>query len=250
MTTAGGFSDQDLCAFLDGEADDALCAAIREASASDPQLRDRLETLRSASDVFAAAMDAALAAAPPMPELPHVPARRGFGTWSVALAGAVAGAVLVLGLTWDGTPPAKAGWRDVVANYQSLYVTETLAKVDLSPDAQQADLARISEALGFDLTDLPEVAGLSYKRAQQLGFNGKPLAQLTFLAADGGPVALCIIRTNGETTDAIHAEVLSGLDTYSWTDNGYGILLVGPEGQDGLGSAAEAFRAALKNRPV
>ena len=97
---------------------------------------------------------------------------------------------------------------------------------------------------------MPEVAGLSYKRAQQLGFNGKPLAQLTFLAADGGPVALCIIRTDGETTDAIHAEVLSGLDTYSWTDNGYGILLVGPEGQDGLGSAAEAFRAALKNRPV
>ncbi len=96
------------------------------------------------------------------------------------------GVIAAIGVTWSTWQTQEEGWRDVVANYQSLYVTETLAQVD----QQRADLKRLSGALGIDLTALPEVEGLSFKRAQQLGFNGRPLAQLTFLTAEGGPVAL------------------------------------------------------------
>ncbi len=250
MTESPVFSDQDLSAHLDDEATPELSEAIRAALADDAELRARLEALQAGQAQFAQAMEAALAAAPPMPDVPRAAPARSPHVWPVGLAGVAAGIALALGLGWNVSAPAEPGWRAVVANYQSLYVTETLAEVDLTPEAQAADLERLSSELGLDLTDLPEVDGLSFRRAQQLGFKGKPLAQLTFLTADGGPVALCIIRTNGETTPEITAEVLSGLDAFSWTDNGYGVLLVGPQGDTSLEDAAETFRKALENRPV
>lgn len=250
MTERSGFSDQDLSAYLDDEAAADVSDAIREALPGDPVLRARLDRLRAGQDDFVAAMAVALTAAPKMPELPEPVAQRTVGAWPFGLAGVAAGAVLALGVGWSIWHTPDPGWRDVVANYQSLYVTETLAPVDLTPEAQQADLQRLSAGLGLDLTALPEVSGLAFKRAQQLGFNGQPLAQLTFLTADGGPVALCILRTGADTSAGITAEVLSGLDTYSWTEDGYGVLLVGPKGADGLENAAEILRAALKNTSV
>ncbi len=250
MTERGGFSDQDLSAYLDDEAPVDVSDSIRSALPDDPGLRARLESLRTAQDGFAAAMTAALAAAPEMPDLPEPLPQRTVSAWPFGLAGVAAGVALALGFGWNVWRTPDPGWRDVVANYQSLYVTETLAPVDLTAAAQQADLQRLSSGLGLDLTTLPEVSGLVFKRAQQLGYKGKPLAQLTFLTADGGPVALCILRTGADTSPGITAEVLSGLDTYSWTEDGFGILLVGPKGTDGLKNAAEILRDALKNTSV
>ncbi|WP_299850682.1 hypothetical protein [uncultured Roseovarius sp.] len=250
MTDRNVFSDQDLSCYLDGETSGPMSEAIDRALATDPALRQRLAELKAGEEAFAAAMVAAAQAAPAMPEIAQslpVPANRPL---RAGLAGVAVGAVAAIGLAWNLWQTPEADWHDVVANYQSLYVTETLAQVDLSPAAQKADLDRLSKGLGIDLTVLPQVAGLSFKRAQQLGYRGKPLAQLTFLTADGGPVALCIIETGSETSDAINAAVLSGLDTYSWTDNGFGVLLVGPKGQKGLENAAEMFRSALKDAAV
>lgn len=250
MSESAGFSDQDLSAYLDGEAADDVSDAIGAALSGDPGLRARLDEMRAGQDAFAEAMATALSAAPPMPDLPDPLSQRGTRVWPVGLAGVAAGAVLALGAGWSLWHTPDPGWRDVVANYQSLYVTETLAPLERTPEAQQADLQRLSAGLGIDLTGLPEISGLSFKRGQQLGFNGKPLAQLTFLAADGGPVALCILRNGAATSPGITAEVLSGLDTYSWTEDGFGILLLGPQGTDGLENAAETLRKALKNTSV
>lgn len=247
MTDKIIFSDQDLSCYLDGEASADMMAAIADALARDPVLRARLEELKAGEDSFAAAMTVALKSAPALPEITPAPPAPANHSWRIGMA---VGAAAALGLSWNIWQAPEAGWRDVVASYQSLYVTETLALVDQSPAAQQADLERLSEGLGIDLTGLPEVDGLSFKRAQQLGYRGKPLAQLTFLTAGGGPVALCIVETGGGTSADIRAEVLSGLDTYSWTDNGFGVLLVGPKGEKGLGNAAEMFRSALKDAPV
>ena len=245
MTDRPGFSDQDLSAYLDDEAPAELSAAIRSALQSDPALRARLEELQAGQEAFVTAMEEVLQSAPTMPELPRA-VTHSQRVWPLGLAGVAAGAALALGLGWSGIVAPDPGWRDVVANYQSLYVTETLAPVALTPQEQQADLQRVSEGLGLDLSALPQVAGLTYKRAQQLGYKGQPLAQLTFLTAEGGPVALCILRTGSETSPGITAEVLSGLDTYSWSEDGFGILLVGPRGETGLENAAKIFRAALK----
>lgn len=250
MTERTGFSDQDLSAYLDDEAPADVAAAIEGALPDDPGLRARLDALRAAQDSFTVAMEAALASAPEMPDMPEPVAQTTASAWPFGLAGVAAGAVLALGVGWNIWHTPDPGWRDVIANYQSLYVTETLAPIDPTPEVQQAELQRLSAGVGIDLTGLPEISGLSFKRAQQLGFKGKPLAQLTFLAADGGPVALCILRNGAETSPGITAEVLSGLDTYSWTEDGFGILLVGPKGTEGLKNAAEILRDALKNTSV
>ena len=250
MTEKPVISDQDLSAYLDGEVPAGVAKAIENSLAQDAALKARLSELEAGQSHFTSVMQAALEAAPDMPPLPSARPEPAASTWRVALAGVAVGAIAALGLTWGLWRAPDDTWRDVVANYQSLYVTETLSPVDLSPEAQLADLQRVSKELGIDLTALPDVAGLTFKRAQQLGYKGKPLAQLTYLAADGGPVALCILRTGAETSPDIASDVLSGLDSYSWTDNGFGVLLVGPQGADGLKDAAETFRAALRKAPV
>ena len=251
MTNDRVFSDDDLSCYLDGETSGPLTDAIRAAVLSDPKLEARLEELTAGQQRFAQIMEAALTSAPDMPTLPPAIQYRAPPVWPVALASAAAGAFAVLGVSWFSlSTPEQPGWHDVVANYQSLYVTQTLELVNQSPQDNLAELDRLSETIGFDLTNLPQIEGLSYKRSQELGFKGRPLAQLTFLTADGGPVALCIIRTGKTDTPEIKAEMLSGMSAYSWTDDGYGLLLIGPPGDPALENAAEIFRKSLKTSAI
>ena len=244
MTDARHFTDEDLGRFLDGEADAELTHAIRTAMKADEELSSQVAALQGARDQFAAAFEPLLSLAPEPPTLPEMP-QQGVPAWATGLAGMAAGIVLALGAVWSLTDRSGPNWRDVVANYQSLYVTETLAQVNDTPEQSAQKLQELSKVLGLDLTQLPEVEGLTYRRAQQLGFKGKPLAQLTFLTKDGGPVALCILRTTKADSDAILAETLDGLAAYSWISGGYGILLIGPTQDQDLKDAEKVFRAAL-----
>ncbi|MEL6934946.1 MAG: hypothetical protein AAFO17_17950, partial [Pseudomonadota bacterium] len=106
-------------------------------------------------------------------------------------------------------------------------------------------LSRLTDKLGFDFDALPDVDGLTFIRAQELGFNGKPLAQLTFLNSQNEPVALCIIKTIQSTDDTISPEEMFGLATYSWNQGGFGILLLGPNENKDLMRAAERFQKAF-----
>jgi anti-sigma factor RsiW len=248
MTDRREYTDQDLSCYLDGEAAPDLMPALNTALKTDPTLQARLETLRAAQTPFDEAFEAALKLAPQMPALPTAPPRAANSNWKIALAGVAVGAIAAFGLTWaTASAPQKSRWIDDVALYQSLYVAETLAGVNIAPDENQAQLTQISQTLGFDLTDLPPVAGLTLKRVQQLAYNGKPLAQITFVNAAGNPVALCVIRTNGENTPAIKPQMLRGQSAFTWSDSGFGILLIGPPDDSGLENAAKTFRNALKD---
>lgn len=239
------FSDEELAAFLDGEADDALTEAVEAQLAVDTALAQSLEGMRAATDAFKADQEAVLSLAPAMPAVP-VQQNSGF-MWPAAFGGLAAGLVIAAGISWAALSKPEPDWRAVVANYQSLYVTETLAGVAEPQSVSDAKLAELSEVLGIDLQALPQVGGLAYRRAQQLGYKGTPLAQLTFLTDDGGPVALCLLHVGGPDSDGIEAQVLDGLSAYSWTDNGFGVLLIGPLGNERLEGAAKAFRSALQS---
>ncbi|MEO0891339.1 MAG: hypothetical protein AAFY35_02000 [Pseudomonadota bacterium] len=239
------FSDEDLALYLDGEASETLIQEIEAARLKDTKLSSELDRMRVAQAAFVADQDSFLAAAPPMPGLP-APARSAV-PWAPALGGMVAGLVIAAGLAWPFLSKDDPDWRDVVANYQSLYVTETLAGAVEPQSALDAKLVELSGVLGIDLTALPDIDGLDYRRAQQLGYEGAPLAQLTFLTHDGGPVALCILRTSGPDSENIQADTLSGLSAFSWVDNGFGVLLIGPQGDATLPEAATMFRAALRD---
>lgn len=245
MTHKSDFSDDDLTRFIDKEAGRELSMRIKAALKTDADLRQRHGNMVQVSADYKATFDELLSLAPASPKL------NGFkegSSWNlrVVAASMVAGALLAWGLTIPVQPSMATDWKYVVANYQSLYVTETLSLTNVSESEQKASLTRLSERLGFDVATLPSVDGLTFVRAQELGFEGRPLAQLTFLTADEGPVALCIVETGKETTDRIDFAELYGLDTYSWTQGGFGILLVGPRDDGSLKDAAAAFRDAFK----
>lgn len=246
--TERAFSDEDLALFLDGEASEALTREIESALAQDPSLSAEVNSLRAAQASYVSAQEDLLSLSPAMPELPR--RERGMPAMLPAFVGLAAGLVIAATVSWSLLSKPEPGWREVVANYQSLYVTETLSGVAEPQSISKAKLTELSEVLGLDLTNLPEVDGLAYRRAQQLGYKGAPLAQLTFLTANGGPVALCILRTGGADSSEIEADTLEGMAAYSWVDDGFGVLLIGPLGDSTLSEAAQTFRAALKGAPT
>lgn len=249
MTDVRAFSDEELTAFLDGEADDALHAEIEAALEHDATVVDQLAALDVPLVPIAEAYKALLQDAPPMPLLPEVPAvapspaPRGRWAWGVGtFATGLAAGLAVAMFTGFGTPePAPRGWVSFVASYQALYTAETLAVDNPSADEAATQLAAVSESLGLDLSGLPDTQGLSFKRAQVLGFNGKPLVQIAFARADGTPVALCIIPA-GPDAKPVNMGQAEGMELARWNTPGYGFLLIGGTDNAPLQQEAETFR--------
>ncbi|MEL7090844.1 MAG: hypothetical protein AAFN94_03825 [Pseudomonadota bacterium] len=245
MSTAHSFTDEELTAFLDGEADAALAEAIGEALEDDPVLAERLAGLDIPLEPLRAAYDALLETAPPMPALPDAtpaPATRfgwgwGLGTFGTGIAAGLAVAVFTGFGAPTPEPAPKPGWAAFVASYQSLYTPETLAAVQVSDADRAAQLAQVSAALGLDLSTIVDAPGLTLKRAQLLAFNGKPLVQLAYQRDDGTPVALCIIPA-GADGKPVSMGAAQGMELARWNTPGFGYLLIG--GQDPVPLAEEA----------
>lgn len=260
MTAPYEFSDEDLTAFLDGEAGRELEAAISDALETDEALGERLASLDIPVAVIAQAFDGVLSNAPSMPDLPadtatpvavapepvEAPANMntrprwgmGIATFATGLAAGLAVAVF----TGFNTPePAPRGWVSFVASYQALYTPATLMIDNPTPQEADIQLAAASSALGFDLSMLPQAEGLTYKRAQVLGFNGKTLIQIAYVREDGTPVALCIIPAGAES-QGISMGAAEGLDVARWNTPGFGFLLIGGQDAAPLEREAETFQ--------
>ncbi|MEM6758587.1 MAG: hypothetical protein AAF601_03825 [Pseudomonadota bacterium] len=245
MTESRNYTDEELTAFLDGEADAALAEAIGDALEHDTALSERLAELDIPLEPLRAAYDTLLETAPLMPALPDetpAPATRfgwgwGIGTFGTGIAAGLAVAVFT-GFGAPAPEPAPPpGWAAFVASYQSLYTPETLAAVQISSAERAAQLAQVSAALGLDLSAITEAPGLTLKRAQLLGFNGKPLVQLAYQRDDGTPIALCIIPAGAEGKP-VSMGAAQGMELARWNTPGFGYLLIG--GQDPVPLAQEA----------
>lgn len=235
------FSDEELTAYLDGEAPAELAAAIEAARPGDAALRDRIADLSRFTDGLAPAFDRLLAAAPPMPPLPERRVR-----WRVPAALAASLVLGVgLGLAARGLVARQDGWMDYVASYQALYVPATLSGIAETPELRRTRLGELGAILGRDLTDLPDDTGLSFRRAQLLGFEDRPLVQIAFLSPGGEPVALCIIRLPEGGDDDIRTARREGMAAASWTRDGYGYLLIGGQDDGLIERAARVFDASL-----
>ena len=237
------FSDEELTAYLDGEGDDALRAEIDAQLEQDNELGQRLAALDIPIPAIGAAFDGLLAEAPQMPDLPepavHVapantvstPRWRGFVPGAgIGLAAGLAVAMFT-GLGQKPAAPKEPGWLEVVANYQMLYVPRTLEKHYGTPSlsARVKNLNNLSKVVGVDLSGLATIEGLSFRRAQELGFRGKPLIQIAYTLADGTPVAICLLES-GNDAKPPSGKTISGLAAANWTTGKHGILIIG--GQD------------------
>ena len=254
------FTDADLTGYLDGALDAEQAAAIAAALETDAALGARLMALDIPVGDLVDAMDPAPPHAPPMPatlraasvQSPTAPTKKsgGLSSWLMpaAIAASFAAGVWITPIVRPDKPPlpvaATGGWIDSIASYQALYVTQTLA--DAMPNETETSmvLAQAQEALGVTMTPATEVASLDFKRAQMLGFKGKPLLQMAYLSADGTPFALCVTTVSGEDRGAKTTQS-HGLTGVSWVENGVGYLLIGGTDAEAVEALSEQVQAVI-----
>jgi len=239
-------TDEELVAYLDGEIAPERYEALRVEIDRSPDLRRRLDNLKIDRGSMLDAFEALGKAAPPMPALPQKTAEPPRPRLWLVAASLVCGLAIgsTLALVAGGQKP---GWQQYVASYQALYVNRTLSHIDLDRDEQTAELSLVADAIGkgIDLDVFTDTPDLDYKRAQILGFEGRPLVQFAFLSKVGEPMALCVIRTDAEQDVPVASGTMEGLSTASWTRDGYGYLLIGGT-DDGIAlKAARHFSALL-----
>lgn len=246
MTDAAYITDEELTAYLDGEASDALQTRIEAAMQVDHDLKNRLSALTLDIAILQQEVLSSYPAAPAMPVLP--PQRPSSRSGRIFASGIAVGAtigVLIFATLLSRPQPTEEGWASFVASYQMLYTAETLNRANPSSSDTSAQLRHVSDAVGLDLNALPDIAGLTFKRAQVLGFRGAPLIQIAYQRPDGTPVALCIIQSDPQPTDTMAEGESKGLQTVRWTQDGHGFLLIGDMDPKPLREAAEIFAATL-----
>ena len=136
-------------------------------------------------------------------------------------------------------------WVNRVADYQTLYVANTVNEITPDLPATKEKLARIAKATGIRTT-LPDLSATGYEfvRAQELGYNGKTLVQLVYSKEGHTPLALCFMPSFGEKDQHVKLGDRHGLGTASWiTDNQY-FVIVADESAEAL---KQIYSAALSS---
>ena len=233
-------TDERLTAYLDGELAPQEAAAIEAALQSSAQLQARLAALDVPIPALRQGFDALLNQAPRPPALPKAP-RQSTRPWLAAVA---ASALLGVGLGGFLFKPTPQTWTQAVANYQSLYVTETLSAPPMETALQDIVIASLSGRLGVDLTPLTNLDGIDFRRAQMLGIDGAPLVQMAYLADGTIPVAICITPRDAEDS-ATELTRMFGMEAASWTADGHGVLIIGGDDPALIENLAQAVRAAI-----
>lgn len=247
-------SDDELREYLEGRAEAEVALRIETAMQSDVALERRLMALDDVGagvrrDMRATPDDARIAriaqASGLSPGAAKAKERRALPRLAL-----VASLLLGLGLGWSGALfSAPAGdWRVEVAHYQALYTEHTLAGARFDAPEIAAQLARASEKVGAVLPAeaLSELAGMELLRAQVLGFDNHPLAQIVYRGESGAPVALCLLRTGAANAD-IEVSELRGMAAASWSSGGVEYLLIGGDDQGWITNRAEQIRSTLRS---
>ncbi len=245
------FTDEQITAYLDGEREHTPYNEIDIARKTDNNLETRIKQLSFDPQMIVQSMDSLLTIAPKTPELSKPTAANDNGnSWlKGGLMSACAFAIMLFGgiLGYSVSDRQTDSWREYVAAYHYLYITNTLSAVQNEARAATAELERVGGAIGkqLELASLVDFEGLDYKRSQILGYEGKPLAQMTFLSKMGTPIALCIIRTGSDSDEAIDYINMEGMAAATWSKNGYEYLIIGGNDQMLIDNAAKHFAAKI-----
>lgn len=239
-----------LRACVDGELDAVTRQQVETALAHSADLQLQAEALRASCLPYGAAFETQAQGLPPLPEnlrrqmqdlvavaaAPAPPTRLALAVrqrrlglgWAVATSFGLG--LLLPWRPWVAAPdlPASAGepWVQAIADYQALYVRET---VGLQSDSPARLLALLG---GFDQHQraamfVPDLsgAGLQFRRVQRLGFGSTPLIQMVFLPTRGRPAALCVLPMQRPDV-APSLRRVAGLAVVSWTRSDLALVLV------------------------
>ncbi|MEP5151613.1 hypothetical protein [Planktotalea sp.] len=225
-------TDDDLRSYLNGASGTAQRVAIEAALAQgDQDIEDRLRAL----DPLSQEMLNAFTNLPDEARLDDAKAlinasahRRPSNKWAALAAALVLG--LGVGWTLQGTngaePTLSTDWRHHVAQYQALYVPQTVAQTDNPRLSEQFDVAEAALGREFTRDALRSFGELDLVRVQVLGYEGQTLIQMAYRDAEGRPFALCLMK--GQDS-AGGTEELAGLAAHSWSEDGLRLILIGGE---------------------
>jgi hypothetical protein len=228
-------SDEQLVAYLDGELDGEYRDQLDSAIAEDSLLSLRVQWLSRSNLPYKNAYDE-LAQQAPLERLQArldaipAPQRPGFNRrWFIggAAAALLAGGVLAdrLFLGWHAAQ--SNNWRALVGDYMALYVPQTLDHLPTDEASQRAQLRTIDARLGLNLSPATlKLPGAEFKRAQMLEYDGVPIAQIVYLDAKHGPLALCVTRSNSGTQPLAH-ERRREMNVVYWTEREHAWMLIG-----------------------
>lgn len=273
------FDDEQLIAYLDGVMPASQRTLVDVALTHDTALAQRLDALKVDTALLPQAFAPLLANAPaldlkqlqarageaskatdlrataPAPKDDLSPRRSaGLGAWSMAACLAVSVALGFVAGRWSdaGTNPSASApsgitdWQLAVVEYQRLYVTQTLAQASVPGEAElEQQLASVSNFGGLKVSGkATQLPGLSFRRAQNLGVQGRPLIQMVYVTERGEPVALCFTR-EGRRAEAPKASVIAGMNTVTWSNGEFGFVMVGPADSATLMQAAQVAATRL-----
>lgn len=250
------FGDAELIAYLDGRLDESRRQAIEEALKDNSALQFRLRELDINTLQIRDAFDSVLVNAPKTDLPPAAPAmtrqavhvdpvdpvrvsKPGKWRWAIAacLMVAVAAGWFARGAI-EGVDETTPPWQVAVADYQRLYTMETLGTAQPDPLQVAQQLDRVSQNSGLTVTtEMVDIPGLTFRRAQTLGIDGQPLIQMAFATAQGAPVALCFTRDKA-TADTIASNTIAGLNSSSWGNGEFGFIIIGDVPQKLLDTSA------------
>lgn len=125
---------------------------------------------------------------------------------------------------------AHIEWVNRVADYQTLYVPNTVSHITPDSPASRKKLDQIARSTGIQ-TLLPDLstAGYQFVRVQELGYNGKPLIQLVYAKQGHTPLALCFMPAQGEENQYVRIGNRHGLGTASWIKDDQYYVIVAEE---------------------
>jgi hypothetical protein len=228
-------SDEQLVAYLDGELDGDDRHQLDHAIAEDSLLSLRVQWLSRSNLPYKKAYDELAQQAPldrlqaRLDAIPS-PQRPGFNRrWFIggAAAALLAGGVLAdrLFLGWHAAQ--SNNWRALVGDYMALYVPQTLDHLPTDEASQRAQLRTIDARLGLNLSPATlKLPGAEFKRAQMLEYDGVPIAQIVYLDAKHGPLALCVTRSNSGSQPLAH-ERQREMNVVYWTAREHAWMLIG-----------------------
>lgn len=255
------YSDEAIVAWLDGEMNTRERQLFEAALSQDEQLARQTEALKLNTD------DLSVAFAPLLQEAPQsrleeqlaqllvqpsaaTPVTVGVSRRSL-IAASLSFLVIGSGLGYFARPARPAlseseKIRDLEAQYMSLYSTETLLDADNSVPALQHGLARVAQDIGLN-TNLQQLAlqGAELKMVRMLRYDSTSIAQIAWMHADFGPMALCISPQNHPASAELNNEQRHTMNIVWWHAKGYQFVLLGRNPDSQLRQHAATLQTAL-----
>ncbi|MGM3192329.1 anti-sigma factor family protein [Dickeya dadantii subsp. dieffenbachiae] len=258
------YSDEAIVAWLDGEMNDTDAQRFEQVLRSDDQLAVRIATLQKSDLAFKEAFAPLLDDAPQarmqhrleqlLAETPAAgeasSSRIGVSRRSL-IAASLSFLVIGSGLGYLARPASAFGSesekiRDLEARYMSLYSAETLLDMDSASSVLARGLARTAQDIGLHLSEQQlAIQGAELKMVRMLRYDSTSIAQIAWMHADYGPMALCISPDRQQSATAINHEQRHGMHLAWWSAGGYQFVLIGRNPVSQLSDSALRLQASL-----